>query len=105
MNLIDLFENQTVGYAGMPRTPHVFVPFCAPNLTYPLSPHQTLQEFLTKKYGIPFSVPYPTTKTAWFNSSPHSTEVMTPLLQYWKRSEVPSIATEIGPLRATAALS
>tara|TARA_B110000285_G_C14934641_1_gene518974 strand:- start:330 stop:464 length:135 start_codon:yes stop_codon:yes gene_type:complete len=31
--------------------------------TYPLSPHYSPQEFLTRKYSYPSSTPYPTAST------------------------------------------
>ena len=72
-------------------------------LTYPWSPHEAPQEFLTRKYSCPLSVPYPTARTPWSSFLPHPW-VMTPVVYIWKTNWSASMATETGPL-ARAALS
>merc|ERR1711939_656155 len=66
----------SVGYDGWSRIPQTSL---APILTYPLSPHEAPQEFLTRMYSSPSSVPCPTARTPWSSFLPQSLLVITPL--------------------------
>lgn len=66
-NKIHYLKNfQRVGYEADNKIPHV--PFPSPMSAISMNPdipQVAPHEFLTKKYGDPASVPYPTAKTPW----------------------------------------
>lgn len=69
--------NHIIGYDASDKIPQILSSE-AEILTYPFYPHCVPQEFLTKKYSIPFSYPNPTAKTPWSSCFPHYLVVITP---------------------------
>ena len=85
------------GMIGCIWIPQIPAPLATPILMYPSTPQSAPQEFLTRKYSCPFSVPYPTARTPWSREVPQAEEVRTPPVYYWKTVWSASMATETGP--------
>ena len=59
-----MYSQAAVGYEASVAMPHMLLWFLA-IMMQPSIPHEVPHEFLTSQQSCPFSVPYPTARTAW----------------------------------------